>query len=179
VFKHQDNVYICKHCDTKSILEHSSDHQDVQVLVEISLNELQEQVSPVEKKEDEVKKSRGRKWGAIIAWIAVFALLILLAVGLLRNQEGPVTVDEIAPDFTLTTFDGEQISSADLDGKVVVLNFWASWCKPCEEEAAELETAWRFYQPRGDVVFPEWSRPAYANISGLPHPRGSGDIHHR
>ncbi|MFC1922817.1 TlpA family protein disulfide reductase [Chloroflexota bacterium] len=91
--------------------------------------------------------------GALVAWIAVFALLALMAVGLLRNQEGPVTVGEIAPEFTLNTFDGEQISLNDLDGKVVVLNFWASWCKPCEEEAAELETAWRIYQPRGDVVF--------------------------
>jgi cytochrome c biogenesis protein CcmG/thiol:disulfide interchange protein DsbE len=72
---------------------------------------------------------------------------------LLRNQEGPVTVGETAPNFTLTTFEGDQISLEDLKGKVVVLNFWASWCKPCEEEAAELETAWRIYQPRDDVVF--------------------------
>jgi cytochrome c biogenesis protein CcmG/thiol:disulfide interchange protein DsbE len=80
-------------------------------------------------------------------------LLALLAFGLLRNQEGPVTIGETAPDFTLTTFGGEKISLGDLKGKVVVLNFWASWCKPCEEEAAELETAWRIYQPGGDVVF--------------------------
>lgn len=91
--------------------------------------------------------------GALAAWIGVFALLTLLAVGLLRNQEGPVTVGETVPDFTLTTFEGEQISLADLKNKVVVLNFWASWCKPCEEEAADLETAWRIYQPGGEVVF--------------------------
>ena len=72
---------------------------------------------------------------------------------MLRNQEGPVTVGETVPDFTLTTFEGEQISLADLKGKVVVLNFWASWCKPCEEEAAELETAWRIYLPGGEVIF--------------------------
>ena len=91
--------------------------------------------------------------GALSAWIGVFALLALLAFGLLRNQEGPVTVGETAPNFTLTTFEGEQISLADLKGKVVVLNFWASWCKPCEEEAAELESAWRIYQPGGEVMF--------------------------
>jgi cytochrome c biogenesis protein CcmG/thiol:disulfide interchange protein DsbE len=91
--------------------------------------------------------------GALAAWIGVFSLLTLLAVGLLRNQEGPVTVGETVPNFTLTTFDGEQISLADLKNKVVVLNFWASWCKPCEEEAADLETAWRIYQPGGEVVF--------------------------
>jgi cytochrome c biogenesis protein CcmG/thiol:disulfide interchange protein DsbE len=91
--------------------------------------------------------------GALAAWIGIFALLALLAFGLLRNQEGPVTVGEDIPDFTLTTFEGDQIKYDDLKGKVVVLNFWASWCKPCEQEAAELETAWRIYQPRGDVVF--------------------------
>ena len=91
--------------------------------------------------------------GALAAWIGLFALLALLAVGMLRNQEGPVTVGETVPTFTLTTFDGEQISLADLKDKVVVLNFWASWCKPCEEEAADLETAWRIYEPGGEVVF--------------------------
>jgi len=91
--------------------------------------------------------------GALAAWIGIFALLALLAIGLLRNQEGPVTVGETAPNFTLTTFEGQQIRLDELKGKVVVLNFWASWCKPCEEEAAELEAAWRIYQPRGDVVF--------------------------
>jgi cytochrome c biogenesis protein CcmG/thiol:disulfide interchange protein DsbE len=91
--------------------------------------------------------------GALIAWIALFALLILLALGLFRRSQGPVSEGKKAPDFTLTTFSGEEISLADLKGKVVVVNFWASWCKPCEQEAADLETAWQFYQPRGDVVF--------------------------
>lgn len=91
--------------------------------------------------------------GALAAWIGVFALLALLAFGLLRSQRGPVAIGEEVPDFTLTTFEGEQISLEELKGKVVVVNFWASWCKPCEEEAADLEAAWRIYQPRGDVVF--------------------------
>jgi cytochrome c biogenesis protein CcmG/thiol:disulfide interchange protein DsbE len=91
--------------------------------------------------------------GGLIAWIGVFALLALLAFGLLRNQEGPVTVGETVPDFTLTTFDGERFSLEEMKGKVIVLNFWASWCKPCEEEAADLEAAWRIYEPRGDVIF--------------------------
>ena len=91
--------------------------------------------------------------GALIAWVALFALLGLLALGLIRRQQGPVSEGQKAPVFTLTAFSGEQTNLADLVGKVVVVNFWASWCKPCEQEAADLEAAWQFYKPRGDVVF--------------------------
>ena len=91
--------------------------------------------------------------GALLAWTGILALLALVALGLARSQKGPVSAGDTAPSFTLNTFDGEQINTADLTGKVVLVNFWASWCKPCEEEAADLEAAWKLYQPRGDVVF--------------------------
>jgi cytochrome c biogenesis protein CcmG/thiol:disulfide interchange protein DsbE len=92
-------------------------------------------------------------WGRILVWVGVLALLALLALGLRRSQQGPVTVGDKVPNFALTTFDGEVINLTDLKGKVVVLNFWASWCKPCEQEAADLEEAWRQYEPTGEVVF--------------------------
>jgi cytochrome c biogenesis protein CcmG/thiol:disulfide interchange protein DsbE len=79
--------------------------------------------------------------------------MVIVAMGLFQRQQGPVAIGQKAPDFTLTTFEGEQIDSRDLRGKVIVLNFWASWCKPCEQEAADLETAWRDYENGGEVVF--------------------------
>jgi cytochrome c biogenesis protein CcmG/thiol:disulfide interchange protein DsbE len=96
---------------------------------------------------------RRPRWGRILAWVGVLALLGLLFLGLLRVQQGQMKVGQRAPDFTLTTFDGQTYRLADLKGKTVLLNFWASWCVPCKEEAADLEAAWRHYQPRGDVVF--------------------------
>ncbi|HJW90317.1 MAG TPA: TlpA disulfide reductase family protein [Anaerolineales bacterium] len=91
--------------------------------------------------------------GAVIAWAALFLLLVILALGLIRSQQGPVAQGQSAPDFTLTTFDGQPYTLSEFKGKVVVINFWASWCKPCEQEAADLETAWQSYQGRGDVIF--------------------------
>lgn len=92
-------------------------------------------------------------WGRIVAWGALAVLLTVLALGLLRNQQGPIRIGHPAPDFTLNTFDNQVYTLSQLKGKVVVVNFWASWCKPCEQEAADLETAWRSYQTRDDVLF--------------------------
>lgn len=118
--------------------------------------------------------------GALIAWIALLALLILLALGLVRRSQGPVAEGQKAPEFSLTTFSGEQISLADLRGQVVVVNFWASWCKPCEQEAADLEAAWQFYKPRGDVIFlgvdyvdTEPEAMAYLEKFNITYPNGA------
>ena len=92
-------------------------------------------------------------WGKFIIWLAFFAFLGILLLGLLRTQQGPIAIGKKAPDFSMISFEGDEIRLSDLRGKVVVLNFWASWCKPCEQEAADLEYAWRFYQPHGDVIF--------------------------
>lgn len=97
--------------------------------------------------------ARKPRWGLILTWVGIIALLVLVATGLFRSSQGPVAIGQQVPNFTLTTFEGEQISLTDLQGKVVVMNFWASWCTPCAQEAADLEAAWRYYEPRGDVIF--------------------------
>lgn len=118
-------------------------------------------------------------WGRLLAWVGLLALLGLLALGLRRSQQGPVRVGDQVPNFTLTTFEGETINLTDLQGKVVVLNFWASWCKPCEQEAADLEAAWRDYQPDGQVVFlgvdyvdTEPEARGYLEKFGITYPNG-------
>jgi cytochrome c biogenesis protein CcmG/thiol:disulfide interchange protein DsbE len=69
------------------------------------------------------------------------------------GTQGPLIVDCPAPDFTLTTFDGQEISLAELRGKVVVINFWASWAIPCKDDVVKLQAVWKDYLVRGDVVF--------------------------
>jgi cytochrome c biogenesis protein CcmG, thiol:disulfide interchange protein DsbE len=101
----------------------------------------------------ETKVKSSSRWGRIAIWTGLVLLLVIVGLMLAKRQQGPIKVGSPVPDFTLTAFDGQTYKLSDLKGKVVLLNFWASWCKPCEQEAADLEMAWRYYQPGGDVVF--------------------------
>jgi cytochrome c biogenesis protein CcmG, thiol:disulfide interchange protein DsbE len=92
-------------------------------------------------------------WIMVLAFALMIGFLLLLAFALRRTQQGTIQIGQTVPGFTLQSFDGQIIHTADLAGKVVVINFWASWCKPCEQEAAELEQAWKTYEPGGEVVF--------------------------
>ena len=95
--------------------------------------------------------ARSKRTGLIVAFAVILALLGLLAWGLRKVQAGPVE-SGMAPDFTLTSFDGRTLTLSELRGQVVIINFWASWCPPCREEAAYLEQTWRNYKDKG-VIF--------------------------
>lgn len=69
----------------------------------------------------------------------------------MQPPNGPegLKIGEYAPDFTVTTFEGEEKKLSDLKGKKVFLNFWATWCPPCRVEMPEME---KFYEEFGDEV---------------------------
>ncbi|MBK9093849.1 MAG: TlpA disulfide reductase family protein [Anaerolineae bacterium] len=99
--------------------------------------------------------SQAVRW-AVIAIAVLF--VAFFAYALVAKREAPRPSAGAAPDFSLSLFAdyrggfGDTLSLADLEGKVVVLNFWASWCDPCKEEAATLQKASVDYANRG-VVF--------------------------
>jgi cytochrome c biogenesis protein CcmG/thiol:disulfide interchange protein DsbE len=126
--------------------------------------------------------ARVRWWQWVVAGL-VLALLATVAVQMRRNgplAAGPVGAGQVAPDFSLATFDGQTLKLSDLRGQVVVVNFWASWCKPCEEEAAALESTWRYYQAQGlpvmflgvDYVDTETEALAYLERFDITYPNG-------
>ncbi len=57
-----------------------------------------------------------------------------------------------APDFTLQTLDGESVSLSDYRGKLVMINFWASWCPPCNSEMPDLQSYYEQHQDEDFII---------------------------
>jgi cytochrome c biogenesis protein CcmG/thiol:disulfide interchange protein DsbE len=85
--------------------------------------------------------------------IAAVGLLAGILVWKLTHKPAPPRVGQRAPAFSLQRLNGPgTVSPASLHGKAVVLNFFASWCDPCKQEAPVLEQVWRHYRSKGVVV---------------------------
>src|SRR5688500_2235053 len=106
---------------------------------------MTDQIEPEQtgaRKHERVGVGRGRAAFVIPALI----LVGLLAWGFLAPGAPP---QEAAPDFELELLEGGTLSSEDLKGHPVVLNFWASWCIPCREEMPAFERMWDRYRDDG------------------------------
>ncbi|MGH7766563.1 MAG: redoxin domain-containing protein, partial [Candidatus Binatia bacterium] len=104
-----------------------------------------------------------------LVWVALFGLLTLLVFGFLgliffqaKFAKPPAAGDLLerlaierpektirAPDFSLEDLSGKQLSLKDLRGKIVFLNFWATWCVPCRQEMPLMEALHREFKDQG------------------------------
>lgn len=95
---------------------------------------------------------------SVIVWVVVLGILALLGWGLVKSNAPRPEVGEMAPKFNLEFFEGYEwdgktaASLNDMNGQIVVMNFWASWCVECRLETDDLEAAWQKYAEQG-VVF--------------------------
>ncbi len=142
------------------------------------MSELISETSLPEESTLPAKRNRPR-WGYFVVWGGLIVFLAILGLALYNSQRGRVAIGERAPVFTLTSFAGQTYSVSELKDKVVLVNFWASWCVPCANEAAYLQAAWKYYQPRGDVLFlgvdytdTEKAARAYIQKFGISYPNG-------
>ena len=87
----------------------------------------------------------------------MIGLIVALALGLAvvvypTLEQRVVNAGETAPDFQVVTENGKKVSLSNFGGKLLVLNFWASWCAPCVDEAPSLDAFHREMAPKGVVV---------------------------
>jgi cytochrome c biogenesis protein CcmG/thiol:disulfide interchange protein DsbE len=81
--------------------------------------------------------------------------VLLVALGALivyTIEDHVVNAGDSAPGFSVTTDNGKRITPSDFGGKVLVLNFWAAWCPPCNQEAPSLNEFAKMLAPSGVVV---------------------------
>ena len=99
----------------------------------------------------EVGRTRPSK---VLIGVTSLAILVLAfgVVWLQSSKYEPLTVGKVAPDFELPDLDDKSVRLSDFRGKVIFLNFWATWCKPCREEMPSMEVLHQSLQKEGLVV---------------------------
>jgi cytochrome c biogenesis protein CcmG/thiol:disulfide interchange protein DsbE len=89
----------------------------------------------------------------VLAYAVVPALFVgSVAFGFYKTTGAGSQVGQRLPAFDLPKLSGGQLSDRDLNGHPVVINFWASWCLPCRDEAPTLEAKWQKYKDEGLIV---------------------------
>jgi peroxiredoxin len=86
-----------------------------------------------------------------VAWNSPSSTSQASESGLISITE-PASTGQLAPDFSASTPDGKTLSLADLAGSAVALNFWATWCAPCQSEMPELQSTADRYAAQGLIV---------------------------
>lgn len=99
----------------------------------------------------EISASRKPKWP--VAFFAIGVLVLSFGIVWLQSSKyEPLTVGKPAPDFSLPNLDDKTVKLSDYRGKVIFLNFWATWCKPCREEMPSMEVMHKSLEKDGLVV---------------------------
>ena len=122
----------------------------------------------------------------VLAVVGIGALTALLAFGLanrspVTGRSGATRIDKPAPTISMPLYGGGSMTAADYADKPVVLNFWASWCGPCRQEAPIFERLSREYGERGvlfigvNIQDAESDAEAYLREYDITYPNGRDD----
>jgi len=113
-------------------------------------------------------RAQPRSRRAVVLALVALAAAAAVAGAVLTPAGEETAPPEKLPEFVLPSLTGEgTVSGKSLEGSPVVINFWASWCLPCREEAPLLERAWRSYRDEGLVVIGVNARDSEADAKSF------------
>lgn len=85
--------------------------------------------------------------------VIIFLVVTFFAAKAQQQDQDIVQVGQIVPEFTIVSDNGNALKSSSLKGKVILINFFATWCPPCQKELAEVqESLWPKYQNNKDFI---------------------------
>lgn len=115
----------------------------------------------------------------LIVGVVIAAVLGIMGGWLKDSKTTSLSIGQNVDDFSLTTFSGETFEKTDMSGKIVLVNFWASWCTSCDEEGAMLQEVWQQVHTSEDYLFlgidyVDTEKPAleYLQLNQITYPNG-------
>lgn len=127
----------------------------------------------------EPRTNKGSIIWFVLSGAVILGFMLMIFVWMKKSDETTLEIGKSAPDFTLTSFAGDSFTLSELEGKVVLVNIWASWCVTCDEESNMLQEVWEEIEPSGEVLFlgvdyVDTEKPAleFIQTHGLTYPNG-------
>ncbi|RCW64872.1 thiol-disulfide oxidoreductase ResA [Saliterribacillus persicus] len=106
-----------------------------------------------ERSKNKTDKKKKRLIFRFVILILLFSALLFAVISNVTEDEVKVDIGDVPPNFELTHVNGDgeddKITLSELEGKGVMLNFWATYCKPCEEEMPYMESLYPEYKEKG------------------------------
>jgi thiol-disulfide isomerase/thioredoxin len=104
-----------------------------------------------------VKDEKGKKMKksslVLLVIIGIILIITFVIMPRYRQSQSAKAINKPAPNFELAWLDGSKLTSNDLSGKVVVLDFWATWCGPCQAEFPEFQKLYEKYKDNPGISF--------------------------
>ena len=89
----------------------------------------------------------------IFIGLVVIGIIVLMGVWMRNSKVERFGIGNQIPEITMTSFQGESYSLSQMRGKIIVINFWASWCTTCDAESYMLQEVWEEMEPNNDIQF--------------------------
>lgn len=96
-----------------------------------------------------IRKRKIRKYFRAFLLIVMLSAVVYALYLNISKDRYDISIGDYAPNFSLETLQGERVQLKDYRGKGVFLNFWGTWCKPCETEMPYMENAYKMFKEQG------------------------------